>query len=223
MIEIEQIKDFEQIKIVSDPHRLAILRLLMAGPATLTQLGRVMGEHPAWVRHHLKQLEAAGLVEMSTAQVSGGFVEKYYREKARAFYLQEMILPEASGNKIVVMLGSHDLALNALAQRSLESSGVQLIIQAVGSLDGLVALRQGLAHIAGSHLYDPSDDDFNTPYLRRLFPDRDMTLVTLAYRQQGEIPVQQGVCHHRGTSLKRLVPAICPPLSFYGQKIRPPG
>ena len=122
MLDIEQIKDFEQIKIVSDPHRLAILRLLMAGPATLTQLGRVMGEHPAWVRHHLKQLEAAGLVEMKTAQVSGGFVEKYYRAKARAFYLQEMILPEASGKKIVVMLGSHDLALNALAQRSLENS-----------------------------------------------------------------------------------------------------
>ncbi len=87
MVEIEQIKDFDQIKIVTDPNRLAILRLLMAGPATLTQLGRVMGEHPAWVRHHLKQLEAAGLVEMKTAQVSGGFVEKYYQAKARAFLL----------------------------------------------------------------------------------------------------------------------------------------
>ena len=46
MVEIEQIKDFDQIKIVTDPNRLAILRLLMAGPATLTQLGRVMENTP---------------------------------------------------------------------------------------------------------------------------------------------------------------------------------
>jgi putative molybdopterin biosynthesis protein len=198
MLDIEQIKDFEQIKIVSDPHRLAILRLLMAAPATLTQLGRVMGEHPAWVRHHLKQLEAAGLVEMSTAQVSGGFVEKYYRAKARAFYLQEMILPEASGNKIVVMLGSHDLALNALAQRSLESSGVQLIIQPVGSLDGLVALRQGIAQMSGCHLLDVQSGEYNLPFIRHIFPDRPVVLVTLAHREQGLLVAPGNPLHIRG-------------------------
>jgi putative molybdopterin biosynthesis protein len=185
MVEIEQIKDFDQIKIVTDPNRLSILRLLMAGPATLTQLGRVMGEHPAWVRHHLKQLEAAGLVEMKTAQVSGGFVEKYYQAKARAFYFQEIILPEISGKKIVVMLGSHDLALNVLAQRSPEKTGLQLIIQPVGSLDGLVALRQGIAQISGCHLLDSQSGEYNLPFIRHIFPDRPMVLVTLAHRQQG--------------------------------------
>jgi molybdate-binding protein len=185
MIEIEQIKDYEQIKIISDPHRLAILRLLMAGPATLTQLGRVMGEHPAWVRHHLKQLEAAGLVEMKTAQVSGGFVEKYYRAKARAFYFQEMILPETGGKKIIVMLGSHDLALNALAQHSQENTGLQLIIQSVGSLDGLVALRQGIAQMSGCHLLDVQSGEYNLPFIRHIFPDRPVVLVTLAHREQG--------------------------------------
>ena len=185
MTEIEQIKDFEQIKIISDPHRLAILRLLMAGPATLTQLGRVMGEHPAWIRHHLKQLESAGLVEMKTAQVSGGFVEKYYGAKARAFYFQEMILPETSGKKIIVMLGSHDLALNLLAQRSIDNSGLQLIIQPVGSLDGLVALRQGIAQMSGCHLLDVQSGEYNLPFIRHLFPDRPVVLVTLAHREQG--------------------------------------
>jgi putative molybdopterin biosynthesis protein len=185
MLKIEQIKDFEQIKIIADPHRQAILRLLMAGPATLTQLGRVIGEHPAWVRHHLKQLEAAGLVEMKTAQVSGGFVEKYYQAKARAFYIQEMILPQTSEKKILVMLGSHDLALNLLAQGSLEVIGLQLIIQSVGSLDGLVALRQGIAQLSGCHLLDRKSGEYNLPFIRYIFPDRPMVLVTLAHRQQG--------------------------------------
>ncbi len=198
MVEIEQIKDFDQIKIVTDPNRLAILRLLMAGPATLTQLGRVMGEHPAWVRHHLKQLEATGLVEMKTAQVSGGFVEKYYQAKARAFYFQEMILPETSGKKIVVMLGSHDLALNVLAQRSLEKTGLQLIIQPVGSLDGLVALRQGIAQISGCHLLDIQSGEYNLPFIRHIFPDRPVVLVTLAHRQQGLLVAPGNPLHIRG-------------------------
>jgi putative molybdopterin biosynthesis protein len=185
MLDIEQIKDFEQIKIVADPHRLAILRLLMAGPATLTQLGRVLGEHPAWVRHHLKQLEEVGLVEMKTAQISGGFVEKYYRAKARAFYFQETILPEISDKKIIVMLGSHDLALSALAQRSIENTGLQLIIQPVGSLDGLIALRQGIAQLSGCHLLDIQSGEYNLPFIRHIFPDRPVVVVTLAHREQG--------------------------------------
>lgn len=185
MAEIETIKDFEQIKLLSDPHRQAILRLLMAGPATLTQLGRIIGQHPAWVRHHLKQLEQAGLVEMRTAHVSGGFIEKYYQAKARAFFFQQMILPDSPGKEILVMLGSHDLALNILAQRTLGSLKVELIIQPVGSLDGLIALRQGFADLTGCHLLDIDSGEFNLPYIRHIFPDRPVSLVTLAHREQG--------------------------------------
>src|SRR5512147_920752 len=117
MASLEYIKSLEQIKLLSDPRRMAILRLLMVEPATLTQLGRIIGEHPAWVRHHLKQPEDAGLVEMVTSQVSGGFVEKYYQAKARAFIFQEIVLPDASKTGSIVLMGSHDLALTRLAER----------------------------------------------------------------------------------------------------------
>jgi len=112
-------------------------------------------------------------------------VEKYYRAKARAFYFQEMILPETSGNNIVVMLGSHDLAVNVLAQHSMENTGLQLIIQPVGSLDGLVALRQGIAQVSGCHLLDVQSGEYNLPFIRHIFPDRPVVLVTLAHREQG--------------------------------------
>ena len=36
-----------QIHALSDPRRLQILRRLMAQPATISQLGRIFGEHPA--------------------------------------------------------------------------------------------------------------------------------------------------------------------------------
>jgi putative molybdopterin biosynthesis protein len=55
----------------------------------------------------------------------------------------------------------------------------------VGSLDGLIALRQGLADMAGCHLFDAAADDYNVPYLRHLFPDRAVDVVTLAHREQG--------------------------------------
>ena len=63
----------------------------------------------------------------------------------------------------------------------------------VGSLDGLIALRQGLADVAGCHLLDPDTDEYNVPYLRRLFPDRPVDVLTLAYREQG-------LLHRRGAT-----------------------
>jgi len=185
MASLEYIKSLQQIKLLSDPRRMAILRLLMVEPATLTQLGRILGEHPAWVRHHLKQLEDAGLVEMVTSQVSGGFVEKYYQAKARAFIFQEIILPDASKAESIVLMGSHDLALNLLAERLHSIAGLNLLALPVGSLEGLVALRQGLAHLTGCHLLDAESGEYNRTYIRHFFPDREMAAVTLAHRIQG--------------------------------------
>jgi molybdate-binding protein len=45
-------------------------------------------------------------------------------------------------------------------------------------------LRQGLCQIAGAHILDETGE-YNTPTVRHLFPDRDVELVTLAYRTQG--------------------------------------
>ena len=190
---LERLHTFDQLKILSDPRRLAILKLLMAGPATLSQLGRSLGEHPAWIRHHLKLLEGAGLVELSEVKVSEGYIEKYYQSKAHAFLLQELLLPEKPGKKMVVLSGSHDMALEMLAHSS--SGELDVYTLPVGSLDGLVALRQGMCNVAGCHLYDSSAGEFNSPYVRHFFPDKKMVLLTLAYREQG-LMVAAGNSHH---------------------------
>jgi putative molybdopterin biosynthesis protein len=183
MQQVQHLHDLKQIKILSDPRRLSILRHLMGAPATLTQLGDVLGEHPAWIRHHLKILEAAGLVELREVKVTGGFVEKTYASKASAFLFQELLLPEISGKQAIVLSGSHDLALEMLS--NLGGKSLYIITNPVGSLDGLVALRQGLCTIAGCHLYDTPSGDYNTPYVRHFFPDKKMSLLTLAHREQG--------------------------------------
>jgi putative molybdopterin biosynthesis protein len=183
MDKIEPLHAFEQLKQLADSRRMNILRLLMAEPATLTQLGATVGESPAWVRHHVKILESAGLIEISELRVTAGVTEKFYKAKASALLLQELILPQ-SKKPVIIFSGSHDTAIEHIASQL--SRHVSILTLPVGSLDGLVNLRQGLCHIAGAHLLDPGGE-YNTPFVRHLFPDRPVGLVTLAYRTQGLI------------------------------------
>jgi putative molybdopterin biosynthesis protein len=181
MDKVETLRAFEQIKLLSDSRRLQILRLLMASPASLTQLARTLGQSPAWVRHHILALESGGLIELSEVRITGKVTEKFYRAKAGAFLLQELILPEG-GKPAIVFSGSHDLALEKISTQIADH--LTLLTLPVGSLDGLVNLRQGLCQISGAHLLDKSGE-YNAPFVRHLFPDRTMDLVTLAYRTQG--------------------------------------
>lgn len=158
-----------------------ILRLLMAAPSTLSQLGRALGRHPAWVQHHIKALEAGGLVEIAEVRINAGVTEKFYRARSAGFLLQELILPHST-KPVLVFSGSHDLALERLAQQI--ARHVEILVHPVGSLDGLVNLRMGLCSFSGAHLLDASGA-YNTPFVSRLFPDRRVHLVTLAHRTQG--------------------------------------
>ncbi len=182
MFPIHSLRSFEQLKLLADPRRLAILRQLMAGPASLTVLGKALGQHPAWVRHHLKQLEAAGLVELVETRVQSGVVEKFYRARASGFLVQELILPENPARPAIVFSGSHDLAVELLASQL--SDHLDVLTLPVGSLDGLVTLRQNLCNLSGAHLLDPGGE-YNLPFIRHFFPDRTMQVVTLAHREQG--------------------------------------
>ena len=181
MHKVEPVQTFDQIKLLADPRRMDILRLLMASPATLTQLARRLRQSPAWIRHHVKLLEGANLVEIAEIRTTGTVTEKYYRARAGALLVQELILPK-SKKPAVVFSGSHDLAMDRIGEQL--QKHFRLLSMPVGSLNGLVNLRQGLCQISGSHLLDPSGE-YNTPFIRHLFPDRQVEIVTLAYRTQG--------------------------------------
>src|SRR5512143_1587025 len=106
---IRSLQDYDQIKLLADPRRMAILRLLLASPATLTQLASRLGRSPAWVSHHVRALQAAGLIELPEVRTTGRVTEKYYRTRAEAFLLQKLILPRTRV-PTMVFAGSHDLA-----------------------------------------------------------------------------------------------------------------
>lgn len=173
-----------QLSAIADPRRLAILRMMMVRPLTLTQIGERLGKHPAWVRHHMQVLVAAGLAELVEERVVRNYTEKYYGASAGAFEAHMIIAPESDEPRTLIALGSHDLGLEMLGE-DVGGAHVGLVSVPVGSLDGLIALRQGLCDIAGCHLFDDQSDEYNTPFLRHLFPDIGVLAVTLAYREQG--------------------------------------
>ena len=187
MEKIETLHSIETLKELADPKRQTILRYLMAEPATLTQLGERMGQSPAWVRHHVKSLEEAGWIQVHEVRVVSGVTEKFYKAIASAFLLQQLILPKTE-KPYIIFSGSHDTGIEHIAQ--ILAPYLTLFTLPVGSLDGLVNLRQGLCHVSGSHLMD-ADGRFNTSYVRHIFPDRYVEIVAMANRTQGLI-VQKG-------------------------------
>ena len=92
-------------------------------------------------------------------------------------------------SRTIVAIGSHDLVLDLAASALRERDPrITLASSNVGSLGGLVALRDGLCHLAGSHLLDPASGQYTLPYLDRLFgPDADLAVIRLVHRSQGLI------------------------------------
>ncbi len=86
----------------------------------------------------------------------------------------------------ILHIGSHDLALDLLAQFLAERApGLRLSSANVGSLGGLIALARGECHFAGSHLIDPDTGTFNHASVRRYLPELPVQLITLVEREQG--------------------------------------
>jgi len=90
--------------------------------------------------------------------------------------------------RTIVVIGSHDLVLDLAASAlRAEDPAVTLASSNVGSLGGLVALRDGLCHLAGSHLLDPATGEYTMPYVRRVLGGAGVAVVRLVHRDQGLI------------------------------------
>jgi molybdate-binding protein/DNA-binding transcriptional regulator YhcF (GntR family) len=94
-----------------------------------------------------------------------------------------------SDTGVVRFAGSHDMVVNELAHSIFGQAlpTVNLLLTYSGSLGGLIALAEGKADVAGCHLWDVESDSYNIPFVHRLLPGKDVTVVTLAHRRQGLI------------------------------------
>jgi putative molybdopterin biosynthesis protein len=106
-------------------------------------------------------------------------------EEDRPVAAELLVRPEDIEGTLVV-LGSHDNTIDLLATMlKRKDPRLRLSSGHIGSQGGLVALRQGRAHLGGSHLLDPDTMTYNVPYIERYLKGLPLKLINLAWREQG--------------------------------------
>lgn len=90
-------------------------------------------------------------------------------------------IPE-SGKRLLV--AGCDPALSVLTAL-LRPSGIEIITVPCSSKRALDWLAQRRVHVAGSHLWDRDSGEYNTPFVKRLFPRGGTRVLTFAVWEQG--------------------------------------
>src|SRR5712692_8758246 len=96
MLENYEIETNEQLRAIADMRRARILELLRDQPMTVTQLGELMGEAPAKIHYHVRELEKVGLLRLVETREKGGILEKYYQPIAREISVEKALLSAPS-------------------------------------------------------------------------------------------------------------------------------
>ncbi|HET9588660.1 MAG TPA: molybdopterin biosynthesis protein [Anaerolineales bacterium] len=121
----------------------------------------------------LVQADGLALIPRGVQGMEAGEKVKVYMYRSRAEI-----------ERTILCIGSHDLTLDLLAEFLAERDR-RLASANAGSQGGLIALRRGEAHLAGSHLLDTTTGEYNLPYIRQYMPDIPVKVVALVGRQQG--------------------------------------
>jgi putative molybdopterin biosynthesis protein len=104
----------------------------------------------------------------------------------------ELLKPVDEITNTLVMVGSHDLTLDLLANLlGKYYPPIFLSSHSVGSLGGILAVKNGSCHMAGSHLLDPETGEYNFPYIRTYLNGIEVKVIHLVWREQG-LFVQRG-------------------------------
>lgn len=96
----------------------------------------------------------------------------------------ELLTHSKQVENTLVIIGSHDPAIDFLADE-LINYGVHVSSSNVGSLGGLLALRNNTAHMATSHLLDEDTGIYNWAFIKKIIPDIPVEVFHGMMRQQG--------------------------------------
>lgn len=100
----------------------------------------------------------------------------------------ELLVEEEDLLNTVVIIGSHDINIDILADEiRWQGHNIRISSGNVGSLGGLIALKKGTCHLAGSHLLDAETGQYNISYIKRYLKGVRISLFHLVLRDQGLI------------------------------------
>jgi putative molybdopterin biosynthesis protein len=84
-----------------------------------------------------------------------------------------------------LLVAGCDPGISLLAQHLGRFNDVDMVVAPSSSHQALDWLKEGMVHVAGSHLRDGSSGEYNLPAIKRLFPQGAVKVVTFAVWEQG--------------------------------------
>lgn len=106
MLEHYEIDSIEQLRAVADVLRMHILNVLTDQPMTVTQLGEALGQAPAKMHYHVRELEKVGLLRLVETREKGGILEKYYQPVAKDFTVSNSLFLRANPDESLATVGA---------------------------------------------------------------------------------------------------------------------
>jgi putative molybdopterin biosynthesis protein len=98
----------------------------------------------------------------------------------------ELLRDEHEIENTLVFIGSHDNILDVLANLLHRQRPICRLSSAhVGSMGGILAIKRGEAHLAGTHLLDEATGEYNISFIKKFLSDLPLQLINLTYREQG--------------------------------------
>ena len=98
----------------------------------------------------------------------------------------ELLRPLEEIEGAAICIGSHDNTLDILGDLlRRRNPAMSLSSGNVGSLGGLLTLKRGFSHLAGSHLLDVDTGEYNYSYIKKHLKDFPVRLINLVTREQG--------------------------------------
>ncbi|HLX41658.1 MAG TPA: helix-turn-helix domain-containing protein [Ktedonobacteraceae bacterium] len=106
MQEHYEIDSIEQLRAIADALRIRIVEALQEHPMTVTQLGDALGEAPAKIHYHVRELEKVGLLKLVETREKSGILEKYYQPIARDFSVASSLFLRATPDESLAAIGA---------------------------------------------------------------------------------------------------------------------
>lgn len=100
----------------------------------------------------------------------------------------KLLKDEEEINNTIVCIGSHDPIIDVIADLMQVKGGAYYLSSAhVGSMGGIMALKNNETHIAPIHLLDMETGKYNVSYIKKYIGNRPMALIKCVKRIQGII------------------------------------
>lgn len=104
--DVYELETLEQLRAIADELRSRISEALTHRAMTVTQLGEMLGQAPAKIHYHVRELERVRLIRLVATREKSGILEKYYRAIARSFTASKALLGNAPSDEAIATMRS---------------------------------------------------------------------------------------------------------------------